>query len=160
MYARIVTRKKNGTTYKWVHIVESYRTKDGKVRQKTLANLGNIKNYKPGDIEKVINGLKRIFEIEDPAPGVLEDPVQSRDFGGSYTVLNIWEQIGWSEVIDKKLQHHRYGFDIKANIQVLVSNRLLDPCSKLHVLDWLEGVHLPGIQREEITYNHLLRTMD
>ena len=160
MYARIVTRKKNGTTYKWVHIVESYRTKDGKVRQKTLANLGNIKNYKPGDIEKVINGLKRIFEIEDPAPGVLEDPVQSRDFGGSYTVLNIWEQIGWSEVIDKQLQHHRFGFDIKANVQVLVSNRLLDPCSKLHVLDWFEGVHLPGIQREEITYNHLLRTMD
>lgn len=41
-----------------------------------------------------------------------------------------------------------------------MANRLLDPMAKLHILDWMEGVYFPGIDRSQISYNHLLRAMD
>lgn len=45
-------------------------------------------------------------------------------------------------------------------IRTLVINRLSDPQSKIGVLRWLETAELPGVDREEVTYAHLLRAMD
>ena len=50
--------------------------------------------------------------------------------------------------------------DVIANLKVLVANRILDPMAKLHILDWMEGVYFPGIDRGQIDCNHLLRSMD
>ena len=42
----------------------------------------------------------------------------------------------------------------------MVINRLSDPRSKLGLLRWLETVYLPGIDREQVTHQNLLRAMD
>jgi transposase len=42
----------------------------------------------------------------------------------------------------------------------MVFNRLSDPTSKLGLLRWLETVYLPGIDRDQVTHQHLLRAMD
>ena len=68
--------------------------------------------------------------------------------------------MGWTLVFKKFLRGRQFEFDVIANLKVMVANRLLDPMAKLHLLDWLEGVHLPGIDREQIDYNHLLRSLD
>jgi len=58
------------------------------------------------------------------------------------------------------LRGRQFEFEVIANLKVMVANRLLDPMAKLHLLEWLEGVHLPSIQREQIDYNHLLRSLE
>ena len=50
--------------------------------------------------------------------------------------------------------------DVEALLRVMVFNRLSDPASKLGVLRWLETVYLPGVDREKVTHQHLLRAMD
>jgi len=160
MFPRIVTRKKGGRTYHWLHIVETFRTEEGKVRQRSLANLGNVNHISAKDIGNITKGLNRIFGIGEPEEEILDDPAESLDVGGSYAVLRIWDQLGWGAVIQKCLRGTRHSFDVTANIKTLVTNRLLDPCSKLHILEWHKGVFLPGIPRNQITYNHLLRAMD
>ena len=54
----------------------------------------------------------------------------------------------------------RRRIDVEQLVRVMVINRLSDPRSKLGVLRWLETVYLPGIDREQVTHQNLLRAMD
>ena len=159
MYLRTTTRKRGDKIYQSLHIVESYRTKDGKVRQKILANFGSASQYSPEQIQEIIRGLKKFYKLEDETQKSFP-PTGSLDFGSTYTIFRLWEEMGWTQIFNKFLRGRQFEFDVIANLKVMVANRLLDPMAKLHILDWLEGVHFPGIDREQIDYNHLLRSLD
>jgi transposase len=159
MYFRTATRTKGDKLYQSLHLVESYRTKDGKVRQRILINFGSAHRYTKEEVQEIIGALRKFFGLEEAEPELLS-PDSSLDFGGTYAIFRIWEELGWSEVFTRALRAHRHDFEVIANLKVLVANRLLDPMAKLHILDWMEGVHFPGIEREAIDYNHLLRAMD
>jgi len=167
MYIRTVERKHGAKRYRYVHLAESYRTPDGKIRQRMIANLGNPKDYKPAEIRKILAGLRRVFGVEEagspPASPTTVPPdadTTAYDFGGAYAVTKLFDQLGWADPIRARLRGGRHQFDVLGNIKVLLANRLLDPCSKLHILDWYEGVFVPGVDRAEVTYEHLLRAMD
>jgi hypothetical protein len=139
--------------------VESYRTQEGKVRQRILVNFGSASQYSPEQVQEIIRGLKKFYKLEDEAQESIP-PTGSLDFGSIYAICRLWEEMGWTQVLKKFLRSRQFEFDVIANLKVMVANRLLDPMAKLHILDWLEGVHLPGIDREQIDYNHLLRALD
>lgn len=166
MYVRVAERRHGRKRYRYVHIAESYRTPDGGIRQRLIANLGNPDHFKPGEIDKVISGLRRAFGEQDPSPGKVVGPspggsgTTAYDFGGAYAVTKIFEQMGWADPIRGLLRASRRRFDVLGNILVLLANRLLDPSSKLHILEWFKGVYVPGVARREVTYEHLLRAMD
>jgi transposase len=159
MYFRTTTRTRGDKTYQSLHIVESYRTKEGKVRQRILVNFGSASQYSPAQIQEIIRGLKKFYKLENETPESIP-PTGSLDFGSTYSIFRLWEEMGWTQVFKKFLQGRQFEFDVIANLKVMVANRLLDPMAKLHLLDWLEGVHFPGIDREQIDYNHLLRSLD
>lgn len=159
MYFRTATRKKGNKVYQSLHLVESYRTKGGKVRQKIIINFGPAHRYTKEEVQQIIGALTKFFNIEQPTPESIV-PEASQDFGGTYVIFRIWEQLDWTEVFKRHLKGRRYDFDVIANLKVLVANRLLDPMAKLHILDWMEGVYFPGIDRAQIDDNHLLRAMD
>lgn len=158
MYFRTATRKKGDKLYQSLHLVESYRTRQGKVRQRILINFGSVNRYSKEQVEQIICALTKFFGLEKTQPSFC--PEVSQDFGGTYAIFRIWEELGWSEILQRHLRGRRYGFDVVGNLKVLVANRLLDPMAKLHILDWMEGVYLPGIGRSQVDYNHLLRAMD
>jgi len=159
MYLRTTTRKRGDKTYQSLHLVESVRTRDGKVRQKIIVNFGPAHKYSAEQVQGMIGAFKRFFEIEDRAPEPVS-PEISQDFGATYATFRIWEKLGWTKIVEKYLKDRRFDFEVIPNLKVLVANRLLDPMAKLHILDWMEGVCFPGIDRDEIAYNHLLRAMD
>jgi len=160
MYFRVATRKKKSGTYQSLHLVESYRTPGGKVRQKIIINFGPVHRYTKEEIRKIIGELSRFFQLEETARGEEFSFETSQDFGGTYAIFRIWDELGWSRVFRTCLRGRHYDFDVVANLKVLVANRLLDPMAKLHILEWMDGVHFPGIKREDVDYNHLLRSMD
>ncbi|MBM4289446.1 MAG: IS1634 family transposase, partial [Deltaproteobacteria bacterium] len=159
MYLRTTTRKRGDKTYQSLHIVESYRTREGKVRQRILVNFGSASQYSPKQITEIIRGLKKFFKLGDEVQESIP-PTGSLDFGSIYAIFRLWEEMGWSRVFHNFLQGRQFEFEVIANLKVMVANRLLDPMAKLHLLEWLEGVHLPSIHREQINYNHLLRSLD
>ena len=160
MYLRTTTRKRGDKIYQSLHIVESYRTKEGKVRQRILVNFGSASQYSSEQIQEIIKGLKKFFKLEEDKQQESIPPTGSLDFGSIYTIFRLWEEMDWTQVFKKFLQGRQFEFDVIANLKVMVANRLLDPMAKLHLLDWLEGVHLPGIDRQQVDYNHLLRSLD
>jgi transposase len=160
MFARISTRKRGDKVYKSLHIVETYRDDYNNVKQRLVANLGPVQQYKPEDVGQIIHGLKRIFEMSDPETGVFDDPTQSLDLGVGFACMAVWDQLGWTKILERQLEKSRYRFDVISNVKTLVTNRLLDPSSKLYILEWMKGVFIPGVKRKAITHSHLLRTMD
>ena len=55
MYTRIT--KSGGRSY--LQIVEGYRTDNGSVRQRVVANLGRLDQLQPKDLDPLIGGLNR-----------------------------------------------------------------------------------------------------
>jgi len=128
-------------------------------RQGILVNFGSASQYSPEQIREIIRGLKKFYQLEEEQPQIIP-PTGSLDFGSIYAIFRLWEEMGWTRVFHNFLRGRHFEFEVIANLKVMVANRLLDPMAKLHILDWLEGVHLPGIDREQIDYNHLLRSLD
>lgn len=159
MFFRATTRRRGDKVYQSLHLVESYRSKEGKVRQRILVNFGAVHKYTPAQVAEMIQGLKKFFQLETPAPEVVP-PEASQDFGATYAIFRLWEELGWTKVFQYYLRKRRYDFDVVGNLKVMVANRLLDPLAKLHILDWMEGVYFPGLDRDQVDYNHLLRTLD
>ncbi len=149
MYLRTATRKRGDKAYQSLHLVESVRTRKGQVRQNIIVNFGPAHKYSKEQVVGMIDAFKRFFKIEDHAPAAAV-PEISRDFGATFAIFRIWDQLGWTNIIEKYLKARRFDFDVTASLKVLVANRLLDPMAKLHILDWMCGKGWAKSAREKI----------
>ncbi|MDI6879634.1 MAG: hypothetical protein QMC95_15035 [Desulfitobacteriaceae bacterium] len=86
MFAQIVsTKKPDGKTYRYLHIVESYR--DGKsVKKRRIASLGNIDDYSDKEIEQIIHKLESLLQYRVVNSIDDLDPKATLQFGIPYVV--------------------------------------------------------------------------
>lgn len=162
MYVRVVTSRQSGKTYRSVQLVESFRDmeKGGKPRTRVLLHLGNVDDLSGGKVDRLIDGLLRAVGRPGPEEtGKIEVPA-ALDFGSVWAIVGVWQQLRIGTILKEKAAASRREFDLEAHIRLMVVNRLCDPRSKLGLLTWLEGVWVPGIDRESVTYDNLLRAMD
>jgi hypothetical protein len=80
--------------------------------------------------------------------------------GDLWLLLGLWQQLGMARALKRTLNRRRVRLDVEALVRVMVFNRLSDPTSKPGLLRWLETVYLPGIDRAQVSHQHLLRAMD
>ena len=158
MYLRIAAKKKDGKEYKSLHLVESYRDGD-KVRQRIIANFGSIERFTQRDIDNIFEGLCRIFGRSKPTEEVARVD-QALQYGEIHAIWQMWKQAGWAEIIKERAKKSALEFDVEKLLLAMVANRLSDLCSKLGILEWLEGVHIPGVEKSRVQYHQLLRAMD
>ena len=159
MYVRIVTSKQKHATYRSVQIVESYRDRKKSKHPitKIIANLGPVDKLTERDVDNINNGVCKAIGRPAAKESCLETAF---DFGHIYAVLEIWKQLKIGAILKKKAEKNGQSFDLEDHIKVMVTNRLCDPRSKLGLIQWLEGVYFPGIDRDRMEYHHLLRAMD
>ena len=81
------------------------------------------------------------------------------ELGDVWAITQIWQQLKFAQTIARAVRG-RQRIDVEQLVRVMVINRLSDPRSKLGLLRWLETVYLPGIDREQVTHQNLLRAMD
>jgi transposase len=74
--------------------------------------------------------------------------------------MQTWKHLKIGTILKQKAKARGYKFDMEGHIRLMVLNRLCDPCSKLALLEWIQGVYLPGMDPEKVEYHHLLRAMD
>ena len=68
MYFRTATRTKGDKLYQSLHLVESYRTRSGKVRQRILINFGSAHRYTKQEVREIISALNKFFGLEELEP--------------------------------------------------------------------------------------------
>jgi transposase len=159
MFVRVVTSKQKHGTYRSVQIVESYRDpkKSKYPITRVIAHLGQVDSLTDRDVDNIINGVCKAIGRPTSKDAALEC---AWDFGHVFALLEIWKHLKVGTLLKQKAREAGQSFDLEAHIRLMVINRLCDPTSKLGLLQWLEGVYLPGIEREEVEYHHLLRAMD
>jgi transposase len=159
MYVRIVPSKQKHATYRSLQIVESYRDRKKSKHPitKIIANLGPVDKLTDRDVDNIINGVCKAIGRPTAKEGSL---ATAQDFGHIFAILETWKHLKIGTILKRKAEHHGQEFDLEEQIKVMVANRLCDPRSKLGLVQWLEGVYFPGMDRNAVEYHHLLRAMD
>lgn len=156
MYVRV---SKSGNR-SYLQIVEGYRDEAGRVKQKIIANLGRLDKMGEKDLSALIHGLQRAVG----RPETLPEPPKfdtSKAFGDVWVLHQLWHELGLSDALRRALRSSRRQFDAEALVRAMVFNRLIDPTSKIGVVEWLRTeTSMPGIDPEAVHHMQLMRAMD
>ncbi len=131
----------SGKTHEYLRIVESVRKK-GKIKQKTIATLGNIEVLRK-DIKQIVNGLLKACGEKPLTFAEDGQLISTKQYGVRYVSQAIWERLGIHEIIKRHLKKRRASLLYERWILMMVINKLSDPMSKLGIFRWLNGVYWP-----------------
>lgn len=155
MYLRITRVKRNGKVWEYARIVEGYR-EGNKVKHRIVKYLGPIKSEADRErFKRIAEGLKagekfvRFGELRVKG---------DFDFGVVYTVEQLWDAYGISDVLTKAFADGEFGYDAPKIVRLLATHRLHRPSSDLATCEWIKNEAFGGI--EEIKPKHIYRALE
>ena len=172
MFIRPCYRTKNGKRHAYWALMESFRTQRGP-RQRVVAYLGQLDEARREGVKQAAEGRqgshqKRLFD--EVRPQWVEVDVKRvrvenrRDFGGPWLGLQLVEQLGLKDFLDRAIPSGREEIPWSLMALVLVLCRLCDPSSELHIAEHFYAQSalsdLLGISPEKINEQRLYRAMD
>jgi len=165
MFPRIMTVRKPNKNYQYLVISESVRIKGKGSTTRNIANLGNIEKFQTQDIARLIDGLIRLFELEQYALTEDIEIVESLEHGSILLWQKLWETLGLSEIIARqiRLQENQVALEVGKYIELMVVNRCVDPLSKLGATRWVERTcykAMKGYADLSLDVNNFYRSMD
>jgi hypothetical protein len=135
MYLRTVkVPSSNGTVNEYVRVVEAYR-QDGKVKQRTIADLGrkDVLTALLPQLQRLLLGLPRTggepASGGEPIPAVI-DVLEAATWGPVLVVRALFEQLGLWQLFDELLGKAKEGPSYTDRAFVLLANRLIRPASE------------------------------
>lgn len=165
MFPRTKTFYKNGREYEYLVISESVY-KQGKVSTtKDIATLGNINNFKKEDIENIIDGLIKIFQLETYSVSKDVEIVESLEHGSIIFWQELWKKICLDKIIDTqvKKRNKRVTLEVEKYVQMMTINRCIMPLSKLAVTRWYDTTsykEMKGFSDLSMDVEYFYRSMD
>lgn len=136
MYVRTIkVPSSNGTTNEYVRVVEAYR-EDGKVKQRTIADLGR-KDVLLAVLPKLERLLKGFPKLQDE-PEENFDILHADTWGPVLAVRALFDQLGLWTILDGLAGKARGDVSFTDRAFVLVANRLIRPRSEHALARWLE----------------------
>jgi len=172
MFIRPCYRRKNGKRHAYWALMESYRTERGP-RQRIVAYLGQLDESHRLGVKNAAEGnpefrQKQLFG--DTRPHWVEVDVKRlrvenrRDFGGPWLGLQLVEQLGLKDFLDRAIPDGREEIPWSLMALVLILCRLCEPSSELHIAEHFYAqsalADLLGISPEKINEQRLYRALD
>ena len=174
MYLRYTTRKKDGKVHRYRRLVRSVRV-GRRVIQQTVAHLGELDEH--GRLEARALARDLIGEPEqarlfDDGSAHLTVPVRlksirierSRQFGDVYLALALWRGSGLAQLCEELLPAGKERVAWEKMAAVLVTARLCEPSSELHIAeDWYRRTALGDLLQlddAQVNKDRLYRALD
>ena len=174
MYLRYTTRKKDGKVHRYWRLVRSVRV-GRRVIQQTVAHLGELDEH--GRLEARALARDLIGEPEqarlfDDGSAHLTVPVRlksirierSRQFGDVYLALALWRGSGLAQRCEELLPAGKEHVAWEKMAAVLVTARLCEPSSELHIAeDWYRRTALGDLLQlddAQVNKDRLYRALD
>lgn len=135
MFARVNTVKRNGRTYQYLQILESFHDQ-GRSRHRLVANLGRLDQLGES-LDKLVESLAK-FCLQ---PMVGQPQIQCEQalmWGPVGLARHLWEQVQLGQTIGALCRSRRRRFEVSETAFVLVANRLCEPGSEHGLARWLE----------------------
>jgi transposase len=135
MYLRTVkVRSSSGTVNEYVRVVEAYRN-DGKVKQRTVADLG-----RKDLLAEIFPKLQRLLGRDGSGENAEDkdlDIIDASTWGPILAVRALFDQLGLWSILDATLGKAK-GVPFTDRAFVLIANRLTHPASEHGLAGWLE----------------------
>jgi transposase len=132
---------------------------------RNIANLGNISKFQPADVAALIDGLIRLFQVEQY--GLAEDVeiIESLEHGSVIFWRQLWNQMKLSPTIKKGIarKEGRIKIDVAKYVEMMVINRCAEPLSKLGVTRWVGRTcytAMKGYSELALDVEYFYRSMD
>ncbi|MGB5760453.1 MAG: IS1634 family transposase [Acidimicrobiales bacterium] len=136
MHVKTTRRKRGDKTYEYLSLVESVRV-DGKNTHRTLLRLGEVTALRAsGELERVITALENHLQRDQITVAAMsaEEP---RIVGSTAAIAAVWERLGLD--VWFTTQGADRGAELLSEaVFAMVANRLIDPCSKRQLVEWVE----------------------
>lgn len=139
MFPRIKKSVKKSRTYEYLVLSQSIRDQHGRSTTKDISNLGNISNFDKKAVKDIIDGLIRLFEIEDYGLADQVEILQSLDYGSIILWRHFWNRLKLGKIISQSIQkvESRVSIDTSKYAEMMVVNRCINPLSKLATSRWM-----------------------
>ena len=165
MFPRISRSTKNGSAYEYLVVSESIHVKGKGSTTRNIANLGNVKKFSNRDIENLIDGLIKIFKLENYCLSEDVEVVESLEHGSIIFWQKIWDKLELSRTIGREVKRRdkRVKLKVEKYVQVMVINRCIDPLSKLGTTRWMERTcykEMKGYGDLPLDVTYFYRSMD
>lgn len=157
-------RKKNGVTYCYAQLVESYRRADGKPRQRVIASLGKLSELEVENFKVALQAAKdgesvlRLVESND-RPVVRKN----LEYLPIAVILEMSRRTGLRDLLAKLLNGSKTSVAVSAMVEALIAHRMVAPGSKLAAVRWFERTALPqllGVKVEALNNSRIHRALD
>jgi len=177
VYLRHTTRRKDGKTHVYWQLVRSVR-RGAKIVQETVAQLGELDGQgraRAKELARSICGQAsasfqgELFEQAKPSEAVAVklDAIRlerSRSFGAVWLGWLLWRGLKLDELLSELLPRARETVSWAEVVAILVTARLCEPSSELHVAErWYRTTALEdllGVSSEQIYDERLYRALD
>jgi transposase len=169
MYIRQISRRlADGSRVRYLQLAQKIRDpKTGIPRDEVLHHFGRADQIDQDQIQRLIESLSRFLDAGEQARvqarlGGVGDELEverSLAYGGTYLLDQLWRRLELDQALGKLLSERSFGHDIERVLFALVSNRALDPRSKLAVERWV-GRHAAIDGLDEVPVQALYRAMD
>ena len=164
MYLRTTQRRrKDGSRVRYVQLAHNRRV-GGVTQAEVLLNLGREDQLDIDGLRRLAASIARFTDGDGggvPLPGAPGefDVVSSRPLGGVWLLDGLWRALGVDRALEGVLGPRRFSTDVERVLFALVSNRALDPRSKLAAAEWVSlEVSVPGL--EGMDEDQAYRAMD
>ena len=166
MHLRYSTSRRNGKTYRYAQLVESYRNESGRPAVRVIAHLGAIS-------DSLFEALRTALDAVRKGEGlVLESEVAGKVSGSILAnlryldlavLMECWEQWELSNLIDELAPGLDTDLSLTQVLLPLVLQRCVDPGSKLRATRWIKRTALPellGFDLQAFNNSRIHRTLD
>ena len=144
VFVKTTRRRRGDKTYEYLSLVEAVR--DGeRTGHRTLLRLGEVSALQAsGQLARIVAALQRHLEHEAVASADVEVDVgalsaeAARSIGATAAVAALWRRL--------RLDTHFWAVGVERGAEVLpdavlamIANRLIDPCSKRRLPEWIDA---------------------
>lgn len=150
-----IESKPSGT---YLRIVESYK-EHGKSRHRTLHSLGKVEDYPPDQLQRIASKLLELSgcRIEDIIKEDLKE-ISRVNYGYALVIKSLVKTLKLDSWMKKVNLSSRIRFDWMSTLELMIAERLNEPCSKratfFHQNEYI------GFGQSGIELQHLYRTLD
>ncbi|WP_211229992.1 hypothetical protein [Desulfovirgula thermocuniculi] len=139
--------KSGGKEYAYVKLIENYR-EGKKVKQRVIANLGNLEDLTPEKVEGLIASLERVCGVKRARPTVEAKKVLR--WGEVLALRRVWEVLGLGEVMAGLL-----GEENAPAVEFLAVSRALNPGETRSFAQWGQEFYWPGAAEGGVQFPRL-----
>ncbi len=136
MHVKTTRRRRGDKTYEYLSLVESVRV-EGRNTHRTLLWLGEVTSLgASGELERIIAALEGHLQRDQVALAAMSAE-DTRVVGSVVGVAAVWARLGLV-VWFAEVGAGRGAEVLSEAVFAMVANRLIDPCSKRRLIEWVD----------------------